>query len=50
MITQSISLDKFNGHNYHAWRVKTQMQLMQKKVWVIIKGIGTKTHATRQAC
>lgn len=31
-------LEKFNGLNFHIWKVKIQMQLMNKNLWGIING------------
>ena len=34
----SIPMEKFNGFNFHTWKVKIQMHLMNKGVWIIVKG------------
>ncbi|KAH9312384.1 hypothetical protein KI387_027419, partial [Taxus chinensis] len=31
-------LEKFNGLNFHTWKVKIQMQLMNKNIWRIVDG------------
>eukprot|EP01018_Ginkgo_biloba_P034981 Gb_38096 [translate_table: standard] len=31
-------IEKFNGHNFHTWKVKIQMQLMNKNLWHIVNG------------
>jgi hypothetical protein len=32
-------LEKYFGFNFHTWKVKIQMQLMNKNLWGIVKGI-----------
>ena len=32
-------LQKFNGHNFHTWKVKIQLHLTSKNLWGIVKGI-----------
>jgi len=34
----SMPIDKFNGFNFHTWKIKIQMHLMNKGVWSIVKG------------
>ena len=34
----SLPLDKFNGINFHTWKVKMQMHLMNKGLWSVVKG------------
>ena len=34
-------LQKFNGHNFHTWKVKIQLHLTSKNLWGIVKGIET---------
>jgi hypothetical protein len=34
----SIPMEKFNGFNFHTWKVKIQMHLMNRGVWSIVKG------------
>jgi len=29
---------KFNGHNFHAWKVKIQLHFMSRNLWGIVKG------------
>ena len=37
--TSSIhSIDKLNGSNYHAWKFKIQMVLIDKDIWDVIDG------------
>ena len=36
-----IPIEKFNGHNFHTWKVKIQLHLMIKNLWGIVKGIET---------
>jgi hypothetical protein len=33
-----MSLEKYSGFNFHTWKVKIQMQLMNKNLWGIVKG------------
>ena len=33
--------EKFNGHNFHIWKVEIQLHLMSKNLWGIVKGIET---------
>lgn len=33
-----ILLDKYSGFNFHTWRIKIQMQLMNKNLWGIVSG------------
>jgi hypothetical protein len=33
-----ISLEKYSGFNFHTWKVKIQMQLMNKNLSGIVKG------------
>jgi hypothetical protein len=33
-----MSLEKCSGFNFHTWKVKIQMQLMNKSLWRIFKG------------
>jgi hypothetical protein len=35
---ESLPLEKFNGINFHTWKVKIQMHLMNKGLWSIVKG------------
>jgi hypothetical protein len=35
---ESVPLEKFNGHNFHAWKVKIQLHLMSRNLWGIVKG------------
>ena len=35
-------LEKFNGHNFHTWKVKIQLHLRSKNLRGIVKGIETK--------
>ena len=35
----SIPMEKFNGNNFHTWKVKVQMHLMNRGLWSIVKGI-----------
>ena len=36
---ESIALEKFNGLNFHTWKVKIQLQMMSRNLWSIVKGI-----------
>ena len=31
-------MEKFNGNNFHKWKVKVQMHLMNISLWSIVKG------------
>jgi len=31
-------LEKFNGHNFHTWKLKIQLQMMHKNLWGLVKG------------
>ena len=33
-----MSFEKYSGVNFHTWKVKIQMQLMNKNLWGIVKG------------
>ena len=33
------TLEKFNGLNFHTWKVKIQLHIMNKNLWGIVKGI-----------
>ena len=35
----SLPMEKFNGNNFHTWKVKVQMHLMNRGLWSIVKGI-----------
>jgi hypothetical protein len=35
---ENIALEKFNGFNFHTWKVKIQLQMMHKNLWGIVKG------------
>ena len=35
---ESIALEKFNGLNFHTWKVKTQLQMISRNLWSIVKG------------
>lgn len=35
---ENIALEKFNGFNFHTWKVKVQLQMMHKNLWGIVKG------------
>jgi hypothetical protein len=35
---ESVPLEKFNGHNFHAWKVNIQLHLMSRNLWAIVKG------------
>lgn len=39
-----LTLEKFNGHNFHTWKVKIQLHLMHKNLWGIVN--GTKSQPT----
>jgi hypothetical protein len=32
-----MSLEKYFGFNFHTWKVKSQMQLINKSLWGIVK-------------
>ena len=34
----SLLMEKFNGNNFHTWKVKVQMHLMNRGLWSIVKG------------
>ena len=34
----SLPMEKFNGNNFHKWKVKVQMHLMNISLWSIVKG------------
>lgn len=34
----SLPFEKFNDINFHTWKVKIQMHLMNKGLWSIVKG------------
>jgi hypothetical protein len=34
----SLPMDKFDGNNFHTWKVKIQMHLMNRGLWSIVKG------------
>ena len=36
---ESIALEKFNGLNFHTWKVKIQLEMMSRNLWSIVKGI-----------
>ena len=36
---ENITLEKFNGFNFHTWKVKIQLQMMRRNLWGIVKGI-----------
>lgn len=38
METSITPVDKFNGVNFHTWKVNIQMQLMNKNLWGIVSG------------
>ena len=42
------SIEKFNGLNFHTWKVKIQMQLTNKKLWGIIKGMEVESIDAKQ--
>jgi hypothetical protein len=31
-------MEKFDGNNFHTWKVKFQMHLMNRGLWSIVKG------------
>ena len=33
-----LPMEKFNGNNFHTWKVKFQMHLMNIGLWSIVKG------------
>jgi len=33
-------LENFNGHNFHTWKVKIQLQMMNKTLWGLVNGTG----------
>ena len=33
-----LPMEKFNGNNFHTWKVKFQMHLMNRGLWSIVKG------------
>jgi hypothetical protein len=35
---ENITLEKFNGFNFHTWKVKIQLQMMHRNLWGIVKG------------
>ena len=35
---EPIALEKFNGFNFHTWKVKIQLQMMSRNLWSIVKG------------
>jgi hypothetical protein len=36
-----MSLEKYSGFNFHTWKMKIQMKLMNKNLWGIVKGTKT---------
>jgi hypothetical protein len=38
MLSMEMPLEKYSGFNFHTWKVKIQMQLMNKSLWGIVKG------------
>lgn len=34
----TLPLEKFNGINFHTWKVKIQMHRMNRSLWSIVKG------------
>jgi hypothetical protein len=38
LIREYIALEKFNGHNFHTWKLKIQLQMMHKNLWGLVKG------------
>jgi hypothetical protein len=41
-------LKKLNVINFHTWKVKIQMQLMNKNLWGIVKGTKAEPTETKQ--
>ena len=41
-------LQKFNGHNFHTWKLKIQLHLMSKNLWGIVKGIESEPTQPRR--
>ena len=39
--TMAMPLEKYSSFNFHSWKVKIQMQLMNKNLWVVVKGTET---------
>jgi hypothetical protein len=35
---ENITLEKFNGFNFHTWKLKIQLQMMHRNLWGIVKG------------
>ena len=33
-----LTLENFNGNNFHTWKVKIQLQMMHKNLWGIVDG------------
>ena len=34
----SLPMEKFDGNNFHTWKVRIQMHLMNRGLWSIVKG------------
>jgi hypothetical protein len=45
---ENIALEKFNGPNFHTWKVKIQLQMMHKNLWGIVKGTEKEPTDPRQ--
>lgn len=35
---ESITLEKFTGLNFHTWKVKIELHMMNRNLWGIVKG------------
>ena len=45
---ESIALEKFNGLNFHTWKVKIQLQMMSRNLWNIVQGMEKASTDARQ--